>query len=226
MKINIKSLVSITLIVIVVYFLIILLLRSEWLFGNDISKLEYNEFGDYIGGVLNPFLTLLTTVALIILTLKISNRDVNQAKDALQLQSRLTLNQMRHESLNDFHNKVNAYIHNLNDINLIETDKNIVKRAMSSNIKKEIEKNLKEPTNIWLVTLIEITSFRQQEYLFSKLFVDEIFDKKFDDFIKIIEILSLEFKEYKLNTMKNFQIYLDLQSEIMSLIGDFILRDF
>ena len=50
--------------------------------------LDLNEYGDFIGGILNPIFSLLSTIAIIVLTYYISKRDDHKANEALEIQKK------------------------------------------------------------------------------------------------------------------------------------------
>lgn len=63
--------------------------------SGDIGK--WGQYGDFIGGVLNPFLTLINIGAFIFLTYKISDIEEKRNKLTLKTQKVITITQMRYE---------------------------------------------------------------------------------------------------------------------------------
>ena len=102
-----KYLSKISLAIIVVG--LVLLLISVGIFvakfsGQPISdKIEYwAQFGDYMGGVLNPILALINICVFVILTITIQNITDRNNKESLETSKMIALMSMKHEELKHF----------------------------------------------------------------------------------------------------------------------------
>ena len=182
-----------------------------------------NEFGDYIGGVLNPLFTLLSTAAIIYLTYIIAKNEDKKAEKSIETQKRITLNQMRQESLSRLSDKLNMFVYELDKINIASADDSkFVKKVIANNIKKE--KN--EKSFIWLVILSELENFLQNEYLFANLFEEEAFDKAYKLLTETLSKLSQEQGEQILIEDKSLEKYIDSKQKFITLIGSYIYSEF
>jgi len=88
---------------------LVLLLISVGIFiakfsGQTISNnIEaWAQFGDYIGGVLNPILALINICVFVILTITIQNITDKNNKESLETSKRIALMSMKHEELKHF----------------------------------------------------------------------------------------------------------------------------
>lgn len=72
--------------------------------GQPISdKIEsWAQFGDYIGGILNPILALINICVFVILTITIQNITDKNNKESLETSKRIALMSMKHEELKHF----------------------------------------------------------------------------------------------------------------------------
>ena len=134
--------------ILIIVSIIILLIGAYWillfLLNNSTGIEKCNEFGDYVGGVLNPLFTLLSTAAIIYLTFIIAKNEDKKAEKSIETQKRITLNQMRQESLSRLSDKLNMFVYELDKINIASADDSIfVKKVIANNIKKEKKEFMK-----------------------------------------------------------------------------------
>ncbi|WP_343665182.1 hypothetical protein [Chryseobacterium mucoviscidosis] len=82
---EIKNFLSIILFFIVVSILLVIGIYAGNLAGNGIADdpEQWGQFGDYIGGILNPILTIFNLILVAYLTLKISNNEEERIKNHL-----------------------------------------------------------------------------------------------------------------------------------------------
>lgn len=214
---NILIILSITIFLIGAYLILLFLLNNS----TGIEKC--NEFGDYIGGVLNPLFTLLSTAAIIYLTFIVAKNEDKKAEKSIETQKRITLNQMRQESLSRLSDKLNMFVYELDKISIESADhSNFVKKIIVNNIKKE----KKEKSFIWLVILSELENFLQNEYLFANLFKEEAFDNAYNSLTEILGKLSQEQGEQILLEEKSLEKYIDSKQKFITLIGNYIYSEF
>ena len=215
--INILIIVSIIILLIGAYWILLLLLNNS----TGIEKC--NEFGDYIGGVLNPLFTLLSTAAIIYLTYIIAKNEDKKAEKSIETQKRITLNQMRQESLSRLSDKLNMFVYELDKLNIASADySKFVKKVIANNIKNEKQ----EKSFIWLVILSELENFLQNEYLFSNLFKEDAFDKAYNSLTETLSKLSQEQGEQILIEAKSLEEYIDSKQKFITLIGNYIYSEF
>lgn len=202
------------------YFLSLFLLNEK--------TLKENEYGDFIGGVMNPFLTLLSTLAIIVLTYFIAKRDRNKTDETIATQKRLTLNQMRHDALNDLTSKLDSFAYQIDSIRISKNEENSFAMKVLSYKKKQERKenNLENPKNIWLGILFDLESFRHKKYLFENLFSNQKFIDVNEGLMDALNKLASEQHSKEFITMKSLETYLNQQSEFLSLVGNFILSEF
>lgn len=189
---------------------------------SDIDKC--NEFGDYIGGVLGPLFTLLTTLAIIYLTYILAKNEERKAEKSIETQKRLTLNQMRQDALNRFVEKLNLFVNDLNRMTVIKPNtKKFVKLVLSHNSQKSENRDL---VKVWLIISSELESFLQFEYLFKGLFERENFLKTFKLLQEtVFELLGEESSNYQIEESTLVR-YLETKQELITLIGDYIYSEF
>src|SRR6056297_2010816 len=127
---NILIIVSIIILLIGAYLALIIFLNKS----TEIEK--SNEFGGYIGGILNPLFTLLSTAAIIYLTYIIAKNEDRKAEKSIETQKRITLNQMRQESLSRLSDKLNMFVYELDKLNIASAnDSKFVKGVVANTIK-------------------------------------------------------------------------------------------
>lgn len=83
-------------------------------FNGDISSdpAVWGQYGDFIGGSMNPIFGLVNIIALVYLTYEISHTDERRAKEALNAQKLITLTQMRLEAVNQLSNDIDDAFNN------------------------------------------------------------------------------------------------------------------
>jgi len=190
--------------------------------------LTKNEFGDYVGGVLNPLLALLSTSSIIFLTYVIAKAENSKADESILTQKRITLNQMRHEALNLLDDKLNLFIHELGGLHITDEDQNnFIKRVLANQIRKEREsKNEKKQRSFWLITLYEIESFAQKEYLFKELFDTDNYKKVSESLLEATSKLIKEHDSEEMISATSLNAYIEHKQNLTAVIGAFILKEF
>lgn len=76
---------------------------------------EWGPFGDFVGGVLNPFLTLGNIFILGYLTYQIAQKDENAEIKNLNLQRQLILSQLRQDAFKEYVQILDTVIHTYDD---------------------------------------------------------------------------------------------------------------
>lgn len=209
-------------------FLAILFFLNKLYFSNNNKNLfKYSEFGDYIGGILNPLFTLLSTVAIIYLTYSISNNESKKADKAIETQKRITLNQMRQAALNDLIEKTNLYIYEIGRLSLHDAKEGMLIQKVLTRMIEEEEKNKeKEKVIVWLIILNELENFIHLKYLFLDLFEKDEFKEKYKSIISITSKLCEEQTSLKFITNKTLEDYITTQKELITIIGNYIYTEF
>lgn len=89
-------------------------------FNGELSKSpeHWGQYGDFIGGSINPVLTIANIIALIYLTYTVSHLEDKRSIEHMNVQKKIIINQMRHNALLDLLKAVDHYT------NLIETTPN------------------------------------------------------------------------------------------------------
>lgn len=214
---NILIIVLIPILLIGIYWFLLVLIDNSTKIQNP------NEFGDYIGGILNPLFTLLSTVAIIYLTIIVAKNEDKKAEKSIETQKRITLNQMRQESLCRLSDKLNMFVYELDKINIASADHSyFTKKVIANNIKKE----KKEKSFIWLVILSELENFLQNEYLFTDLFKEENFINAYNSLTETLDKLNQEQGEQTLIEEKSLGKYIDSKQKFITLIGNYIYTKF
>ncbi|MFY0626173.1 MAG: hypothetical protein JXR07_07760 [Reichenbachiella sp.] len=195
-------------------------------FFHDIDKIDA-QFGDYIGGILNPLFALLSTSSIILLTYVIAKSESNKADESILAQKRITLNEMRHEALNGLVEKLNLFIHEMDELHFTDSPFKLAKGIIAEQIKAERkEKKQKKKRSFWLIILFEIESFSQKGYLFSELFKSEEFNQTYVSLIDVVNKLVVEHQSEELISLDNLNAYIELKQGITSKIGDYIIKEF
>lgn len=217
-KTNYTLIIALTLIsLLIIYFGLLLVF---W-YTSDVIKC--NEFGDYVGGILNPLFALLSTAAIIFLSYIIWKNDSKKADESIATQKRITLNQMRQVSLDNLTNKLNLFAYQLDKISMHDVKKgSFVQKVLTNNLKKDE----KEPVFVWLIILFELESFFQQKYLFAKLFDNNEFDEIYTSLVEITNNLCDEQASIKMITPDNLEKFIEIRQKVVTKIGDFILSEF
>lgn len=191
-----------------------------FLYYSNLSKL--NEFGDYFGGVLNPFFTLLSTIAIGFLTFYISKNESRKADESINIQKILTLNQMRHETLNKLTEKLDMFIYQLANNPIYECENSFIQRVISKNIKDKENKK----SNTWITLMYELESFKRYDYLYSNLFKTKEYITAFNALNESVDKLSEEISKYQFITTNSLEEFINKKQEFLKIIGGFILSDF
>jgi len=194
-------------------------------FLND-KTLKENEYGDFIGGVLNPFLTLLSTLAIIFLTVIIANGESKKSDESIKTQKRLTLNQMRHEALNNLMDKLNMYVYELDNIHVVnDKQSKFVQQFIAQRHKENRKDNGKHP-NVWLIMLLELESFSHKNYLFESLFNEQEYTDSYEQLSNIISLLVDEHNSEESVKLATLSSYIVVQQKYYQIIGAYILKEF
>lgn len=208
----------------IAYIGLIYLFQEFYVNGKSDESVKYNEFGDFVGGLLNPLFTLLSTIAIVYLTIVVAKSDNMKAEKAIETQKRLTLNQMRQTSFDNIVQKLNLYVFDIDKIKIHEVE-NRFHQAILTNMIKEKQQG-KSRVAVWLIILNELENFTQLNYLFYDLFRTEIFQTKHTELIEITSSLCQQQDEFhfiKKDTIKN---YIDAQQEFLTIIGNYIYSEF
>jgi hypothetical protein len=207
------------------YLMLTYYLKSYYL--NSISNKEAfknNEFGDFIGGLLNPLFTLLSTVAIIYLTYIVAKGENSKADQAIETQKRVTLNQMRQAAFEGLAQKTNLYVYEIDKLSIHEVKNKYTQLVLTNMIRNEAKEQSR--VTVWLIILNELENFIQFKYLFSDLFEKKDFKKKHDEFIQITAKLSAEQDEFKFVNSKTIEKYITTQQNFLTLIGNYIYSEF
>lgn len=79
------------------------------------NKGEWGQFGDFIGGILNPFLSFASILILGYLTYEISRIDQSTQERSLETQRKLVLGQLRHNAFEEYVRVIDNVLHNYDD---------------------------------------------------------------------------------------------------------------
>lgn len=183
-----------------------------------------NEFGDFIGGLVNPLFTLLSTVSIIYLTYIIAKKEDVKSEKAIETQKRLTLNQMRQNALENLIQKTNLYVYESNKLS-IHSPKNKYHQNLLTNM-IEKEEGRQEGVIVWLIILSELENFTQLKYLFSDLFESKSFTEKHNAIIEVTGKLCEEQRSLKFIKNETIENYINIQQEFLNMIGDYIYSEF
>ncbi len=228
MKKSLKNGLTISIVIIIVTILyLVLICYLKKYFITNIARNETfknNEFGDFIGGVLNPLFTLLSTVSIIFLTYILAKGENIKAEKAIETQKRITLNQMRQTTLENLIQKTNLYVYEIDNIS-VHSVENKMQQILLTNMIKNGEKN-QEKVMVWLIILSELENFAQLKYLFSDLFQKNHFKEKYDAIIDVTGKLYTEHQEMKFVNSKTLEKYVNIQQEFLTIIGSYIYSEF
>lgn len=193
------------------------------LFYKTSGIVKCNEFGDYVGGILNPLFTLLSTFAIIYLTYIIAINEDDKAEKSIETQKRITLNQMRQEALNRFSDKLNLFIHDIDKMTIAKPEYNkFIKAVLTKNIRTENKEN----TTVWLIILSELENFILLEFLFKELFENEEFKELYDALNEVTSKLVEDQSEKLLIEQYSLSRYIELKQKIIMKIGNYIYSKF
>ena len=187
--------------------------------------MNYNEFGDFVGGVLNPLFALLSTAAIIFLTYIISRNESDKADIALETQKKITLYQLRQGALNNISEKLNLYVYQADKLNIHELNNGLLHQKILTRLIEEEEKD-KGKVIVWIIILSELENFKQLKYLFSELFVKDDFSSIYKSLIEITGELSKEQSTIKMVNIKTLEKYITLQQKFIVSIGEYIYKEF
>ena len=221
---NILTIIAFIILVTFLYLLMIFLLKDYFISNieQDIS-FKNNEFGDFIGGLINPLFTLLSTVAIIFLTYIIAKSEREKAEKAIETQKRLTLNQMRQTAFENLVQKTNLYVYELDKLSVHEAKNKFTQIVLTNTITKE---NGEKNSHIWLIIMSELENFNQFNYLFSDLFNTEDFKEKHEKITEITGKLAQEQNEFKFVKSKTIEEYVNFQTDYLKYIGNYIFSEF
>ncbi|WJS96993.1 hypothetical protein NYQ10_11165 [Flavobacterium johnsoniae] len=192
---------------------------------NEESEFKQNEFGDFIGGILNPLFTLLSTVSLIFLTYIISKSESQKAEEAIEMQKRITINQMRQNALESLIKKTNLYIYEADKLSLHSPKTKMEQMILTNSIKEKEEKD-QSKVIVWIIILGELENFLHVKYLFSDLFLKDEFVEKYDKLMETLAQLCKEQSEKRFVENKTFTKYIEYQNDFISYIGNYIFSEF
>lgn len=221
---NTLTVIAILILVIFLYWLMTSILKSNYI--SNIEKeggFKNNEFGDYLGGLINPLFTLLSTVAIIFLTYVIAKNEDIKAEKAIETQKRLTLNQMRQTVFENLVQKTNLYVYELDKLSIHEAQNKFTQMVLTNMIKKE---NGEQTIAVWLIIMSELENFTQFNYLFSDLFKLEDFKRKNEEIIDITGKLAEEQSEFKFVKSGTIENYINIQKDYLRYIGEYIYSEF
>ena len=94
-------------------------------YSNELEK--WGQFGDFIGGIYNPFLALLNLIVLIYITIEVSRIETKRVKEQIKFENHRQLNEFRYSAYNEYMNKLD--IIKSDDLNKV-----IISPQTSSNI--------------------------------------------------------------------------------------------
>lgn len=187
--------------------------------------LTLNEFGDYIGGIFNPIFTLLSTIAIAVLTYFIAVRDDDKAKESLEIQKKVTLIQLRQNAYESFNSRLNNChiqfaelgIKNYKAGSFLQKTHSASKEASSNRDKIYLD---------WATIVVSIADFEQQKHLFKELILDENFKLKLTELFEYSKELRSQGMNYHFYISDTVTKYLQTQQEINNLITEFIIKEF
>lgn len=221
---NTFTIIAILVFVICLYCLMTSILKNYFI--SNIEKggiFKYNEFGDYIGGLINPLFTLLSTVAIIFLTYIIAKNEDIKADKAIETQKRLTLNQMRQSAFENLVQKTNLYVYEFDNLSVHEAKNKFTQMFLTNMIKKE---NGEQTSPVWLIIMNELENFTQFNYLFSNLFILDKFKIKHEEMMDITSKLAKEQSEFKFVNSSTIENYIKVQKDYLRHIGEYIYSEF
>jgi hypothetical protein len=221
---NTLTIIGILVLVIFLYWLMTSILKNYFI--SNIEKggtFKNNEFGDFLGGLINPLFTLLSTVAIIFLTYIIAkNEDIKSDKE-IETQKKLTLNQMRQTAFENLVQKTNLYVYELDKLSIHEAKNKFTQIVLTNMIK---EKAGEQTSAIWLIIMSELENFTQFNYLFSDLFKLEEFKTKHEEIIDITSKLAQEQNEFKFVKSGTIENYINVQKDYLRYVGEYIYSEF
>lgn len=194
-----------------------------FLLQRSVGFLKCNEFGDYVGGILNPLFTLLSTTAIIYLTYILAVNEDNKAEKSIETQKRITLNQMRQEALNRLAEKLNLFVYDIDKMTITKLEtSNFVKKYIAHNKKKENN----EKILVWVVISSELENFLQLEYLFKNLFENEDFSKSYDLLRDItFKLMDEEGTNFSIE-QSSLEKYIEFKQDVITKVGNYIYSEF
>jgi len=80
--------------------------------GLSSNQETWGQFGDFIGGILNPFLSFVSMIILAYLTHLVSQNDQKTSEKALKVQRKLVISQLRQQAFSEYISNVDAVIQN------------------------------------------------------------------------------------------------------------------
>ncbi|AZI20183.1 hypothetical protein [Chryseobacterium taklimakanense] len=100
-----KKIIIISAIILLIILSLIPFLFYVYKFGTLVlssDKEVWGQFGDYIGGTLNPFLTFANIIIIGYLTYEISKREQGSQERSLNFQKKLVLSQLRNDAYHNY----------------------------------------------------------------------------------------------------------------------------
>ena len=225
---NISYIIIILFISTFIYLFICYFLEQYYIKGiTSKNEIKNNELGDFIGGLLNPLFTLLSTISIIYLTFIISKSEDRRAEKSIETQKKISISQLRQKVIDDFRQKTNLYVYELNKLSAHSVESKFVQKTLTKIIdNKNKENGNNNKITVWLEILNEIDHFEQQKYLFQKLFENKDFNENYSNFIDITSKLCDEQNEYKFVKIETLKEYIELQKKILTSLGNFIYSEF
>ena len=146
----------------------------------------WGQYGDYLGGSINPILTVFNIVALVYLTYTVSHVEDTRAKENINAQASITISQMRFERLKEITSILNS---------LANTSPN--------DSYSEINQKIRLGT-------IELTYFKLDNvYLFKDLFTQEFHVNYYQPLMKSIEQYSNFWRKHERDQLLDEDAELD-----------------
>ncbi len=106
------------------------------------SKDEWGQFGDFIGGILNPFLSFASILILGYLTYEISRIEQGAQERSLEIQRKLVLGQLRQNAFEDYTRVIDNVLHNYDDSGKIVSESVGQKAAIAAEKIRTFNQNL------------------------------------------------------------------------------------
>lgn len=187
------------------------------------DNIKNYEYGSYVGGVLTPYFTLISTISILYLTWSISIQDRKRSELEIKNQKRITISQMRHENLNKLTGCFDSFVESLNDIFIYEGEKNLLNEVLKKVKKKE---GMIDFNAILIKMAFEVDTFEKKEYLFKTFFEVDENKKAFEELGESIIQIQKNFNVDGVSIAKeNLNLFLSNKENIIRLIENYIIRD-
>lgn len=227
MKKSIKNILLVIASLAIITFLYYMLTTTlETFFINNVKndEIKYNEFGNFVGGIINPFFTLISTFAIIYLTYIIARKEELRNENAIETQRKLNLNQMRQISFENLVQKTNLYVQDFDRVSVYEAKNKFTQMIITNEIKTNSKENSK--ISVWLIILSELENFILFNFIFSDLFVQESFLSAHSSLLETTSKLLEEQSEFLFVKPETLEKYIDSQKELLSIIGEYIYQEY